>query len=217
MNEYLDYIKDAKRIEIIVRLDNHAERFFCNFIEHRDDCLIFSNPLSKHGKFSCPLGHVVELHVYTSNGVFKLICRFMNYSDGICTGSLPSDVEKVQRREFIRVNMKINTVITLNTPVFKKNIKTYSRDISARGIKLLLDEDISKYTCKIELSVLFPETIVKTLARIVKISPVVIDSRTYYETSLMFITISEKDIDFIVKKCFEFQALQRRKLLDEKK
>ena len=61
---------------------------------------------------------------------------------------------------------------------------------------------------------LFEEGSISTVAQIIKIRPVEIGQKTYYSTSLMFITISEKEMSFIVKKCFEFEAAQRRKLLD---
>ena len=80
---------------------------------------------------------------------------------------------------------------------------------------MLLDQDISR-SASLEVSLLFPEKTITTTAKIIKVTPVEIDSKTYYSTSVMFVTISEKEIDFIVKKCFEFEALQRKKWLENK-
>ena len=216
MNDYLNYIKEAKKVEVIARGLDCTIRFFCNFIQKRDESLVFTKPTNKHIVFNYPKGQPLELYIYTSNGVFKLRCRLENCKDEQCELSLPHSVDKIQRREFIRVGMKVKTVIKLTTPSYAKVIKTDSKDISANGIRVLLDEDISKYNHKIELSILFPDNIIKTLAKLVKVRPILINSTTYYETSLNYVTINAREVDFIVKKCFEFQAMQRRKLLDKK-
>ena len=215
MNEYLDYLTQGKKIEIIIRTPRGALRFFCGFKCIKANLIITTLPKNKYITFNFPAGQALELYIYTKSGVFKLLCRLQKFNEELCVISLPENVKKIQRREYIRVNMKVRTTISLNTPTYSKTIRTNSRNISAKGINLLLDEDISKYAKKINLSLLFPECIIKTLAQVIKSTPVKTESGLYYDTSLMFITISEKEIDFIVKKCFEFEAAQRRKLLDK--
>ena len=215
MNEYLDHLVQGKKIEIIIRTPRGALRFFCNFKNVNTNSIITTLPKNKHIAFNFPSNQALELYIYTKNGVYKLVCRLQRCENDLCEISLPESVNKIQRREYIRVNMKVRTTISLNTPNYSKTIRTNSRNISAKGINLLLDEDISKYTKKINLSLLFPECIIKTLAHVVKSTPIKTESGLYYDTSLMFVTISEKEIDFIVKKCFEFEAAERRKLLDK--
>ena len=216
MNEYIQNIKEAKKIEIVVRELSCTTRFQCSFIKKQDDSLIFTKPLCGSCEFDYPKGQPLEIYVYTPNGVFRLKCRLLECMSETCSVSTPFETNKIQRREFIRVKLKVKTIVTIETPTFSKKITTGTKDISAKGMKILLDEDISKYTNKIELSILFPENIIKTLARIIKVIPTKTQDGLRFVTSLMFITISGKDMDFIVKKCFEFQAAQRRKMLDEK-
>lgn len=215
MKDYLNYIKEAKKVEIIARSTDCTVRFFCNFIRSSDKSLFFTKPTNKYTEFNYPKGQTLELYIYTANGVFRLKCRLESCENQQCELLLPQSVDKIQRREFIRVGLKVKTIINLKTPTYTKNIKTDSKDLSANGIRVILDEDISKYDKNIELSILFPDNIIKTRAKLIKVKPTVINSTTYYETSLSFITSNKRDVDFIVKKCFEFQAQQRKKLLDK--
>lgn len=213
MNEYLDYIKQGQKTELIIRTPGGAVRFFSTFEKQTDTNIIISKPENKHLAFNCIPNQDVELYAYTNGGVFKLKCKFITCLKNECLLSLPSSVDKMQRREYIRVELNIKTILTLISPDSKKTIQATSKNISAKGIKLLLEEDVSKFS-KIELRMLFEEGSISTVAQIIKIRPVEIGQKTYYSTSLMFITISEKEMSFIVKKCFEFEAAQRRKLLD---
>ena len=215
MNEFLDYIEIGKKVELILRTANGAIRFYCTFEGVEGNSILVSNPKNKHVKFNCQNGQLLDLYAYTRGGVFKLKCRLLDYSEKFCTLSLPMSVDKIQRREYIRVKMKISTIIKLFPATSKNTIHAESRNISAKGINLLLDTDISKFS-KIDLTLLFAEQTIYTNAKIIKIKPVKIGPNTYYDTSLEFISISDKEINFIVKKCFEFEAAQRKKMLDNK-
>lgn len=213
MNDYINYIKSGKKVELIIRNQNGAMRFFSTFKSFRDKCLIVSKPQNKHVSFNYPLNQDLELYAYTDGGIFKLRCKLLSISANECILSLPDDVQRMQRREYIRVNLKVKTILKLFSQGGTKTIQTTSRNISAKGINLLLEEDISKYL-KVEIHLLFPEGNVCTLAQIVKSKHIEVEGKIFYDTSLMFITISEKDINFIVKKCFEYEAAQRRRLID---
>ncbi len=214
MDRYLDYIDTGKKIELIIRTPNGAVRFASFFEEQNDKCILISTPKNKHIKFNFPTGQILELYAYTRGGVFKLKCRLLAINEKNCELSLPFGVENIQRREYIRVNMGINIIIKL-LPSQKTTLKTKTKNISAKGANVLLDIDISKYS-KVELTLLFPEKTIKTIAKVIKIKPVMIDSTKYYSTSFMFVCTTNRETDFIVKKCFEFESAQRRKFLDNK-
>lgn len=213
MEEYLNYISAEKKIDLIIRTPNGPIRFFSTFKNQDNNKITITKPTSKNLAFSCVANQPVEIYAYTNGGVFKLKCKFISCSQSECLLTLPSSVEKMQRREYIRVDLKIKTVLDLIIGDSKKTIQATSRNISAKGINLLLEEDISVYS-KIELKLLFEEENITTIAKKVKVKPVKVDNKIYYDTSLSFITINEKGINFIVKKCFEYEAAQRRKLLD---
>ncbi len=213
MNEYRDYIEPGRRVELIVRTTNSTIRFYCAFDRFEENSIFVGKPQNKHVQFNFPLGQMLDLYAYTRGGVFRLRCRLKSYNGEKCELSLPISVDKIQRREYIRVKMKIDTIIKLSPFAGTKIVRTKSKDISAKGIRLLLDEDISKYA-KVELTLIFSEETINTLAKVIKSKPIEINSVKYYDTSLEFISISDKEINFIVKKCFEFESAQRRKMLE---
>ena len=213
MNEYLDYIETGKKIELIARVANNAIRFFCTFDKATDKAITVVKPTNKHIKFNFPQGQLLELYAYTRGGVFKLKCRLLEYNNNICKLSLPISVDKIQRREFIRVNIKTDVIIKPRPSTRIITIRTKTKNISAKGLNVVLDQDISNFA-NVDLEIIFPDRVIKTVAKIIKVKPIDIESRTYYSTSLMFLSITDKEINFIVKKCFEYEAAQRRKMLE---
>ncbi len=215
MDRYKDYLEIGKKIEIITRSTSGVVRFLCYLEEINKDSIIISKPKNKHIAFNFTCGQTLELYAYTRGGVFKLNCRLEAYLENKCKLSLPLSVDNIQRREYIRVNMNVDAIIRPKPSTNIISLKTKTKNISAKGLNVLLDQDISR-SASLEVSLLFPEKTISTTAKIIRVTPVEIDSKTYYSTSIMFVTISEKEIDFIVKKCFEFEALQRKKWLENK-
>ena len=215
MDRYKDYLEIGKKIEIITRNSKGVIRFLSYLEEINKDSIIISKPKNKHIAFNFTCGQTLELYAYTRGGVFKLNCRLEAYLENKCKLSLPLSVDNIQRREYIRVNMNVDAIIRPKPAINIISLKTKTKNISAKGLNVLLDQDISR-SASLEVSLLFPEKTISTTAKIIRVTPVEIDSKTYYSTSIMFVTISEKEIDFIVKKCFEFEALQRKKWLENK-
>ena len=215
MDRYKDYLEIGKKIEIITRSTSGVVRFLCYLEEINKDSIIISKPKNKHIAFNFTCGQTLELYAYTRGGVFKLNCRLEAYLENKCKLSLPLSVDNIQRREYIRVNMNVDAIIRPKPSTNIISLKTKTKNISAKGLNVLLDQDISR-SASLEVSLLFPEKTITTTAKIIKVTPDEIDSKTYYSTSVMFVTISEKEIDFIVKKCFEFEALQRKNTWENK-
>ncbi len=214
MNEFLDYIESGKRVELITHAHNSTTRFYCAYYGIENNSIVLSCPKNKHIKFNLPTGENIYLYAYTRGGVFKLTCKLLSYNEKQCILSLPLNVEKIQRREYIRVKMQIDTVIKIIDYTGTKIIRTKSKDISAKGIRLLLDHDISK-SVKIEISIIFPEQTINTLAKVIKIKQTDTETFKQFNTSLTFISITDKEMNFIVKKCFEYEAAQRKKMLEK--
>ena len=69
MNEYLDYIKQGQKTELIIRTPGGAVRFFSTFEKQTDTNIIISKPKNKHLAFNCIPNQDVELYAYTNGGV----------------------------------------------------------------------------------------------------------------------------------------------------
>lgn len=214
MDKYKDYIAQGKKIEIIIRTPSGPLRFFSTLEEINSENIVTTRPQNKHINFNYPLNQEIELYAYTDGGIYKLKCKMLTLTQKEARFTLPHSVERIQRREFIRVDIKTKINLRLHQKGSVRIIQATTRNISAKGANMLLDEDISSYS-QVEASLIFAEENIKTLAQVIKAIPVKIDNRIYYDTSLMFITINEKGMNFIVKKCFEFETAQRRKKLEE--
>lgn len=213
MENYLEYIDKGCKAELVVKNPEGAARFFGTFSGHNDKEIIIEKLRSKEMVFDCSAKQIVELYVYSKNGIFRFECKYIKRSEDNYLFSLPINAEKIQRRQYIRAEIKVKTSLNVYYGGIKKTIQATSRNISAKGMNLILKENISGCS-KIDLTMAFPECSISTVAQIVKINPITIRDEQNYSTSLVFISISEKEMNFIIKKCFEYEAAQRKRMLD---
>lgn len=213
MESYFEYIDKGCKAELVIKNLNSTARFFGTFNSHSDKEIVIEKLRSKEMVFDCSSKQTVELYIYTKNGIFKFECRYIGRSEDNYKFSFPTKAEKIQRRQYIRAEIKVKTTLNIYYGGIKKTIQGTSRNISAKGMNILLKENISGCS-KLDATMAFPECNISTIAQIVKINPMAIRGEQNYSTSLVFISISEKEMNFIIKKCFEFEAAQRKKMLD---
>lgn len=199
--------------------NNHGEmqsiECSVNFIDKDNIVVIANNHRNKH--FVAKSGNEINVYVYTEYGVFTAVSKVINVFEGVInTEYVISHLEQskhFQRREYFREPIVVDTDITIitKTPATKDYlISTKTRNISGKGISFVSNCQISDFEVII-VELYFAEKIITAMA-----VPIYNQKIQYYnQTKLIygfnFIDISQKDTDFIVKKCFLHQLEIRKK------
>lgn len=210
MSNYRDFIKGKEKTEILVRTQSDTLRFFCTLDNIISNRIQVSKPINMNASFNFSQGQELEVYIYTKNGILKLNTKLISNDIASCTIEAPDEAKRIQRREFIRVDMQVKVLLKLDNT---KIIEAQTKNISAKGIKINLKEDISKYT-RISAKLLFSQGSIETILHPIKIKKISINGKLAYGTSFAFIALTDKETDFIVKKCFEYQAKEQRRKLD---
>lgn len=213
MDKYINYVNIDDKMELIVEDEEGVFRYSARYKKTYEKNIILSIPTSKEKKFDYRNGKEMTAFLYTKGGIFKLnvILGYL-YKDS-CSVVLIENKERIQRRQYIRVPLHIKYKLRLFCEYGSDTIEGNAKNISGKGLNANLRKDISNYP-KIEATLFFEEKKITTMARIVKIREVSNKGTRFYNTSFEFLTINEKEIDFIVKKCFEYEILERKKLLN---
>ncbi|GBF23351.1 flagellar brake protein YcgR [Candidatus Gastranaerophilus sp. (ex Termes propinquus)] len=214
MTNLNEYIHESKKFELIRQSsDGTRERYVSQFLSDSADFLTVSTP--RYNDKTCTLlkDEVVELYVYTPRGVYCLVCKVLKREGDTYKLSLPLKTRHSQRREFLRVKKNCRA----NVQVHKPNgtavtISALTYDLGGGGMSILLDAPLGDYL-KIKVQLLLDEQTIETLSELVHTKPVKTAEGTKYQAAFMFISISNKEIDAIVKECLLFQLQEKNKKL----
>ena len=213
MERFTSYINLNDKVEIIIKDGNDIAKYVAYYKKTRDENIIISPPQNPQRRFNYKSGQDLIIYLYTKGGIFKLNSVYLYSDNENCFVSLPNSSERIQRREYIRVDMPVKFAISVSNKDNLQKFEGVTRNISAKGLNANLKIDISFYS-KIEVTLQFPDKTIRTLARTVKVRNIEVKKTTLYNTSLEFMSISEKEMNYIVKKCFEYETLERRKMLE---
>ena len=152
----------------------------------------------------------VDLSFITDNGVYKTISN-LKYIEKeepyiFFTIQTPQEVDYVQSREYFRVLLNEDVLISYIDNGEIKRVSAKTHDISANGIRIIVDNDIN-FPKEVLMNILFPKHNVDVKARYV---------RKDYEDSLImasfyYLDLEEIDMDFISQVCIKKQIEEKRK------
>ncbi len=154
----------------------------------------------------------VELGIACDNGLYKAktTLQKVEYDAPYILFSMkrPENMEFQQNREYFRVKLQENANITYMEGEQPVIISAVTYDISAKGVRIELEEDVD-----------LPEEVTLTLClqgKIIELGAKYIRTDTddnIKKASFQFIDISDADLDFISQLCFKTQLAERRKNL----
>ncbi len=167
---------------------------------------------TKKNKFvDIPEGSRVNVYVYTENGIYysnsKILFVEKDLDHMIYTLTYPVNSKHSQRREFFRADMTIPVTVKIVKDILTGISETWnvrSRDVCGNGVSFVSEKEIKNYE-EIFLTLEFPDKIIETSAKLVYTRPKEVRGKNYYINALTFTSISPRNIDFIVKKCFLYQ------------
>jgi c-di-GMP-binding flagellar brake protein YcgR len=210
--------KDIKSFELTVNnSNNEIKRIFCNVIKIKNNQLILESDNKKNMNIFLSVGDKANLHIYTKNGVYSAVSIIISVKkERFSTNYIiqyPKDVKHSQKREYFRTDLEITFKMKILQNNEKDNffiIESKTLDICAKGISYISSTPFPENT-SIKLRLFFKEKIIKTFAQLVYSSQIVINNELKFIHGLALTMISQKDMDFIGKKCFLYQLDLKKK------
>ena len=113
----------------------------------------------------------------------------------------PFGIEYQQNREYFRVRMEEDVIMTFN----QTSVACKVHDISANGIRIILPKKIN-IPKEVTLDILFQPKNVKTKAKLIRID----NEENILKASFEYLEISKNDVDLISQKCIQKQLEYKR-------
>lgn len=163
-------------------------------------------------KIFIPTPQSVELGIACDNGLYKAktVLKKVEYDTPYILFSMkkPEYMELQQNREYFRVKLQenANIIYTKDEQVIQFSSITY--DISAKGVRIELEEEV-KFPEEVELLLFLENKTIDVSAKYIRTD---IDDNII-KASFQFTDISESDLDFISQVCLKKQLEERRKNL----
>lgn len=149
------------------------------------------------------------------DGVLIAQCSFLGRQLGTLSGikvSHPHDINILERREYVRVPLKVRTNITFNNPSQEKiSINVVTKNISGSGIAFFYENSLDNcydIVCKLFLNDGNPVP-VKVTCRQVYSKKAKVKNSVNFLTALTYTKVSEEDSARIIKECFKYQINRR--------
>lgn len=152
------------------------------------------------------IGLACDTGLYKSKTTLKKIQREGAYI--LFSLQKPVEMNYQQNREYFRVKLQedANILFEENEQLIKIPAITY--DISANGVRIELDSQIS-FPPEVKIILFLPQRTVDLKAKYIRTD----DEDKLLKASFQFIDIKQSDLDYISQICFQKQLEERRKNL----
>ena len=155
----------------------------------------------------------VMISIACDNGLYKAVTQ-LKYIEKeepyiFFTMSLPDDIEYQQKREYFRVKINENALISYEVEDGKaKSISCETYDLSANGVRLMLDVryDIPSI---VNIKLYLPKKTIDVDAKYIRTD----EEDNILKASFSFVDLKDSDLDCISQICFQKQLEARRKSL----
>ncbi len=155
---------------------------------------------------------VVDISVATDNGLYKAqtTLKYLVNEPPYVFFSIksPDNMDYQQNREFFRVKIDENALISYVENEQEKLIACETYDISANGVRFIL-ENTSNLPDIVKLTLYLQNKTIVSDAKYVRTD----DEDGMHKVSFSFVDMKESDSDYISQFCLKKQMEQRRKLL----
>ena len=159
-----------------------------------------------------PAPQEVELGIACDNGLYKAktVLKKVEFEDPyiLFTMRKPEEMEYQQNREYFRVKLQENINITYVKEEQEHSLSALTYDLSAKGVRIELDNEID-FPEEVILSLFLQNKIIEVKAKYVRTD----NDDNIKKASFQFVDLKEPDLDYISQICFKIQLEERRKNL----
>lgn len=216
MLDLYNQFKEFKSFEVVFRDKNKKpQKLICSVksIENNSVILIANNEKNKNVFAST--GDELKLFIYTENGIYSAVSKVILATKNLVSTeyviSYPTNSKHSQRREYFRADLSVNFSMEIEQMDSdeKLYISAFTKNICGKGMSFISKEPFLDYKA-INLVLSVEDKKIHTVADLVYSKPILINNRQHFIHAFTFISISQKNIDFIVKKCFLYQLDLRK-------
>jgi len=213
----MDFLKKARDIDIFeINQDIAQDITFLSRIEDISDTSMFISPPFKKGDYWQPLqgqvGKLLSARVATERSSYffetKIVAIHSDSTD-FWELSLPTNVKKMQRRKYVRLTIMLSVTIKFIDPTLKA-ITTFTKDISAGGLQIVVENPLPNDS---DIKILLPLTnklTVETKGEILRVTlPETLRERI--TIAIKFSELSEEKQEQITKYIFNKEVERRQK------
>lgn len=154
----------------------------------------------------------IILSFVCDNGLYRTttILKYFEYRDPYVYFTLktPQGLEYQQNREYFRVKMHEDAILSFKDGNKIKRLLCKTHDISANGVRLEIPENINNID-EVGISILFDSREVKAKAKFIRLD----NEDDILKASFTFTYLKENDMDFISRCCIQKQLEYKRSIL----
>lgn len=218
MLDFYNQFKDFKAFEVaFFNENNELQKLVCTIksIENAKIIILANNQKNKN--VFANLGTDLKLHIYTDNGIYSATSKVLLVNKGLINTeyaiSYPSKSKHSQRREYFRADLKIDfkMIVTLPKTGQYETIEGVTWNICGKGMSFLSSTPFLEYDT-ISAELYFSDRTVQTHAELVYTRQIVAEGKVQFVNAFTFTTISKRNIEFIVKKCFLHQLNLKKRV-----
>jgi len=212
----MDFLNLARDIDIFEKnLETHEEITFLSRIEAIDQQSIFISPPFKKDCYWQSLrgevGTVFSARVGTERCSYFFDTQLIDINSTpaeLWEMSLPTNVTKMQRRQYVRLAILLDVTIKFIDP-YTKDITTVTKDISAGGVQIILEEPPTDLDVKIILP-LSKDVTIEAKGAIIRVAfPTT--SRRCFTIAIKFNEMPNEKQEQITKYIFHKEVERRQK------
>ena len=220
MVDIYSQFKDFKAFEVTFEnKQGELQKIFCTVKNIENDSMILDSDNKKNKNIFADVGNELKLYIYTENGIYSASSKVLKVDKGLIKTEYfidyPTNSKHSQRREYFRADMNVSFQMTVSPkeesaePII---IDSITRNICGKGLSYVSDNPFPEHE-HINVTLFFNERAITTNATFVYSKQIVMGNHPKFINAFAFNSISQKDIDYIVKKCFVHQLEVRKRQL----
>lgn len=239
----MEFLKLNQKVQIILEENNNLTKScLSQIMDYDDSSMLIAEPQHRSQPVNIPVGTVIEVLVIDTKCVYSFNTSVIGKQNSPSSLwlSLPETYRRVQRREYIRVNMKLPVVVNfkaeteIDEECLESNVSaeqiitdgyfnTTCIDISGGGLKVFGPIKFQEDTL-VKINLRLPMKEIATTAKVIrseanaKVSKKEFTPKEFakfnYITALCFSDIDDADRSTIIQLCFKRQLeLRQRNIL----
>jgi len=199
INNKLEVLYDKKNYKSVIQ-----------DIREKEEEILISIPVLDGEYLTLATGTIIEQIYYGNNNIYqfktKILGRTKERNLSLYRLSLPYDIKKIQRRDYVRVNfVKIINYINAKDIEKEKYKKALLLDLSGGGMRIKVEEKLEKDDI-ILAKIVYENSIINVNGKVIRVERT---EDNKYICGIIFSDINERTREEIIKIVFKVMRKQR--------
>lgn len=218
MLDIYNQYKDFKSFEVVfTNKGKELQKIFCSVKSIENNRIILDANNKQNHNVIGNVGDDLKIYIYTESGVYSSTSKVLLVTKGILNTeyviAYPADSKHSQRREYFRADLSIDFEMNIIPEDESKphiTVHSKTKNMCGKGMSYVSNEEFPEYDL-IDVNLFFEEKAINVPAKLVYSKEIYFGHHKKFIHAFMFTSISQKNVDFIVKKCFLHQLELKKK------